>query len=71
MKWNEYALSYDTNGTIPSDGVHNYVWDARITSKSDLEHVREDLKSWMFKLRMPGIEKSLARTKAFTLGKNA
>ena len=67
----EYALSYDANGNMPSDGVHNYAWDARITSQSDLEHVREDLKSWMFKLRMPGIEKSLARTKAFTLGKNA
>jgi len=29
LAWNESAFSYDSNGNMLSDGVHNYAWDAR------------------------------------------
>jgi RHS repeat-associated protein len=29
VAWNEYALSYDPDGNMLSDGVHSYGWDAR------------------------------------------
>src|SRR5260221_2034736 len=29
LAWNESAPSYDSNGNMLSDGVHNYAWDAR------------------------------------------
>jgi RHS repeat-associated protein len=29
LAWNESAPSYDANGNMLSDGVHNYAWDAR------------------------------------------
>src|SRR5206468_3494761 len=29
LAWNESALSYDANGNMLSDGVHNYAWNAR------------------------------------------
>jgi RHS repeat-associated protein len=29
LAWNELAPSYDSNGNMLNDGVHNYAWDAR------------------------------------------
>ena len=29
LAWNESVLSYDSNGNMLSDGMHNYAWDAR------------------------------------------
>lgn len=29
LSWNESAPTYDANGNMLSDGVHNYAWDAR------------------------------------------